>query len=89
MLAVRTAVQYAASCRIVFTCRLNIAMLIASNVFINIMSTWKLIQRRCYDLLSYKYSLLVILVAFTCIFIGIVHFGEVRIILIFFVHAVI
>ncbi|XP_011060691.1 PREDICTED: N-acetylglucosamine-1-phosphotransferase subunits alpha/beta isoform X1 [Acromyrmex echinatior] len=52
-------------------------MLIASNVFINIMSTWKLIQRRCYDLLSYKYSLLVILVAFTCIFIGIVHFGEV------------
>ncbi|XP_077270789.1 N-acetylglucosamine-1-phosphate transferase subunits alpha and beta isoform X1 [Temnothorax americanus] len=54
-------------------------MLIASNVFINIMSTWKLIQRRCYDLLSYKYSLLVILVAFTCIFIGIVHFGEVRI----------
>lgn len=58
--------------------RLNIAMLIASNVFINIMSTWKLIQRRCYDLLSYKYSLLVILVAFTCIFIGIVHFGEVR-----------
>ncbi|XP_018363919.1 PREDICTED: N-acetylglucosamine-1-phosphotransferase subunits alpha/beta isoform X3 [Trachymyrmex cornetzi] len=52
-------------------------MLIASNVFINIMSTWKLIQRRCYDLLSYKYSLLVVLVAFTCIFIGIVHFGEV------------
>ncbi|XP_019882815.2 N-acetylglucosamine-1-phosphotransferase subunits alpha/beta isoform X2 [Camponotus floridanus] len=52
-------------------------MLIASNIFINIMSTWKLIQRRCYDLLSYKYSLLVILVAFTCIFIGIVHFGEV------------
>lgn len=52
-------------------------MLIASNVFINIMSTWKLVQRRCYDLLSYKYSLLVILVAFTCIFIGIVHFGEV------------
>ncbi|XP_018406670.1 PREDICTED: N-acetylglucosamine-1-phosphotransferase subunits alpha/beta [Cyphomyrmex costatus] len=52
-------------------------MLIASNVFINIMSTWKLIQRRCYDLLSYKYSLLVVLIAFTCIFIGIVHFGEV------------
>ncbi|XP_018057515.1 PREDICTED: N-acetylglucosamine-1-phosphotransferase subunits alpha/beta isoform X3 [Atta colombica] len=52
-------------------------MLIAFNVFINIMSTWKLIQRRCYDLLSYKYSLLVVLVAFTCIFIGIVHFGEV------------
>ncbi|XP_018315393.1 N-acetylglucosamine-1-phosphotransferase subunits alpha/beta isoform X3 [Mycetomoellerius zeteki] len=52
-------------------------MLIASNIFINIMSTWKLIQRRCYDLLSYKYSLLVVLVAFTCIFIGIVHFGEV------------
>ncbi|XP_015515285.2 N-acetylglucosamine-1-phosphotransferase subunits alpha/beta isoform X1 [Neodiprion lecontei] len=41
------------------------------------MSTWKLVQRRCYDLLSNKYSLLVILVAFTCIFIGIVHFGEV------------
>ncbi|KAK2588199.1 hypothetical protein KPH14_004236 [Odynerus spinipes] len=41
------------------------------------MSAWKLLQRRCYDLLSYKYSLLVILVAFTCIFIGIVHFGEV------------
>ncbi|KAG9430069.1 N-acetylglucosamine-1-phosphotransferase subunits alpha/beta isoform X1 [Apis mellifera carnica] len=40
------------------------------------MSTWKLLQRRCYDLLSYKYSLLVILTAFTCIFIGIVHFGE-------------
>ncbi|XP_014476159.1 PREDICTED: N-acetylglucosamine-1-phosphotransferase subunits alpha/beta [Dinoponera quadriceps] len=52
-------------------------MLIASNVCINIMSTWKLIQRRCYDLLSYKYSLLVILLAFTCIFIGIIHFGEV------------
>ncbi|XP_070153413.1 N-acetylglucosamine-1-phosphotransferase subunits alpha/beta isoform X2 [Polyergus mexicanus] len=52
-------------------------MLIASNIFINIMSTWKLIQRRCYDILSYKYSLLVILMAFTCIFIGIVHFGEV------------
>ncbi|XP_011645011.1 N-acetylglucosamine-1-phosphotransferase subunits alpha/beta [Pogonomyrmex barbatus] len=52
-------------------------MLIASSAFINIMSTWKLIQRRCYDLLSHKYSLLVILVAFTCIFIGIVHFGEV------------
>lgn len=42
------------------------------------MSTWKLIQRRCYDLLSYKYSLLVVLLAFTCIFIGIIHFGEVR-----------
>lgn len=55
-----------------------IAMLIASNVFVNIMSTWKLIQRRCYDLLSYKYSLLVMLVAFTCIFIGIIHFGEVN-----------
>lgn len=41
------------------------------------MSTWKLIQRRCYDLLSYKYSLLVITVAFTCIFIGVIHFGEV------------
>lgn len=41
------------------------------------MSTWKLVQRRCYDLLSNKYSLLVILVAFTCIFIGIIHFGEV------------
>ncbi|XP_046742715.1 N-acetylglucosamine-1-phosphotransferase subunits alpha/beta isoform X2 [Diprion similis] len=41
------------------------------------MSTWKLVQRRCYDLLSNKYSLLIILVAFTCIFIGIVHFGEV------------
>jgi len=52
------------------------------------MSTWKLIQRRCYDLLSYKYSLLVILVAFTCIFIGIVHFGEVRIMIIFFMHMI-
>ncbi|XP_043527517.1 N-acetylglucosamine-1-phosphotransferase subunits alpha/beta isoform X1 [Frieseomelitta varia] len=51
-------------------------MLIACRIFINIMSTWKLLQRRCYDLLSYKYSLLVILTAFTCIFIGIVHFGE-------------
>ncbi|XP_015586820.1 N-acetylglucosamine-1-phosphotransferase subunits alpha/beta [Cephus cinctus] len=52
-------------------------MIIAPQVFINIMSTWKLIQRRCYDLLSYRYSLLVILIAFTCIFIGIIHFGEV------------
>nr|XP_012221033.1 PREDICTED: N-acetylglucosamine-1-phosphotransferase subunits alpha/beta [Linepithema humile] len=52
-------------------------MLIVFNVYVNIMSTWKLIQRRCYDVLSHKYSLLVILVAFTCIFIGIVHFGEV------------
>ena len=41
------------------------------------MSTCKLLQRRCYDLLSYKYSLLVILIAFTCIFIGIIHFGEI------------
>nr|XP_012153616.1 PREDICTED: N-acetylglucosamine-1-phosphotransferase subunits alpha/beta isoform X2 [Megachile rotundata] len=49
-------------------------MLIACKVFINIMSTCKLLQRRCYDLLSYKYSLLVILIAFTCIFIGIIHF---------------
>ncbi|XP_047346543.1 N-acetylglucosamine-1-phosphotransferase subunits alpha/beta isoform X2 [Vespa velutina] len=46
-------------------------------IFFNIMSAWKLLQRRCYDILSYKYSLLVILVAFTCIFIGIIHFGEV------------
>ncbi|XP_017890690.1 N-acetylglucosamine-1-phosphotransferase subunits alpha/beta [Ceratina calcarata] len=52
-------------------------MLIACRIFINIMSTWKLLQRRCYDLLSYKYSLLVILIAFTCIFIGIIHFGEI------------
>ncbi|XP_076548171.1 N-acetylglucosamine-1-phosphate transferase subunits alpha and beta isoform X1 [Osmia lignaria lignaria] len=54
-----------------------LAMLIACKVFINIMSTCKLLQRRCYDLLSYKYSLLVILIAFTCIFIGIIHFGEI------------
>ncbi|XP_076162645.1 N-acetylglucosamine-1-phosphate transferase subunits alpha and beta isoform X3 [Ptiloglossa arizonensis] len=54
-----------------------LAMPIASRFFINIMSTWKLLQRRCYDLLSYKYSLLVILIAFTCIFIGIIHFGEI------------
>ncbi|XP_076754530.1 N-acetylglucosamine-1-phosphate transferase subunits alpha and beta [Xylocopa sonorina] len=52
-------------------------MLIACRIFINIMSTWKLLQRRCYDLLSYKYSLLIILIAFTCIFIGIIHFGEI------------
>ncbi|XP_076277614.1 N-acetylglucosamine-1-phosphate transferase subunits alpha and beta isoform X1 [Lasioglossum baleicum] len=52
-------------------------MLIACRFCINIMSTWKLLQRRCYDLLSYKYSLLVILMAFTCIFIGIIHFGEI------------
>ncbi|XP_076248426.1 N-acetylglucosamine-1-phosphate transferase subunits alpha and beta isoform X2 [Calliopsis andreniformis] len=52
-------------------------MPIACRIFINIMSTWKLLQRRCYDLLSYKYSLLVILMAFTCIFIGIIHFGEI------------
>ncbi|XP_058800867.1 N-acetylglucosamine-1-phosphotransferase subunits alpha/beta [Phymastichus coffea] len=38
---------------------------------------WKLVQRRCYDLLSHRYSLLVILVALTCVFVGIVHFGEV------------
>ncbi|XP_051162524.1 N-acetylglucosamine-1-phosphotransferase subunits alpha/beta [Leptopilina boulardi] len=41
------------------------------------MSTCKLIQRRCYDLLSHKYSLLIIVIAFTCIFIGVIHFGEV------------
>ncbi|XP_043262661.1 N-acetylglucosamine-1-phosphotransferase subunits alpha/beta isoform X1 [Colletes gigas] len=52
-------------------------MPIACRLFINIMSTWKLLQRRCYDLLSYKYSLLMILMAFTCIFIGIIHFGEI------------
>ncbi|XP_076687150.1 N-acetylglucosamine-1-phosphate transferase subunits alpha and beta [Andrena cerasifolii] len=52
-------------------------MPIACRIVINIMSTWKLLQRRCYDLLSYKYSLLVILMAFTCIFIGIIHFGEI------------
>ncbi|XP_078049981.1 N-acetylglucosamine-1-phosphate transferase subunits alpha and beta [Augochlora pura] len=52
-------------------------MPIACKICINIMSTWKLLQRRCYDLLSYKYSLLVILMAFTCIFIGIIHFGEI------------
>ncbi|XP_076618477.1 N-acetylglucosamine-1-phosphate transferase subunits alpha and beta isoform X2 [Colletes latitarsis] len=54
-----------------------LAMPIACRLFINIMSTWKLLQRRCYDLLSYKYSLLMILMAFTCIFIGIIHFGEI------------
>lgn len=43
----------------------------------SIMSTCKLIQRRCYDLLSHKYSLLIIVIAFTCIFIGVIHFGEV------------
>ncbi|XP_011302956.1 N-acetylglucosamine-1-phosphotransferase subunits alpha/beta [Fopius arisanus] len=52
-------------------------MTIAWNILVGIMSTWKLIQRRCYDLLSHKYSLLIILVAFTCIFVGIIHFGEV------------
>ncbi|KAI4487528.1 hypothetical protein M0804_005677 [Polistes exclamans] len=52
-------------------------MSITCKIFLNIMSAWKLLQRRCYDILSYKYSLLVILVAFTCIFIGIIHFGEV------------
>ncbi|XP_054001470.1 N-acetylglucosamine-1-phosphotransferase subunits alpha/beta [Hylaeus anthracinus] len=52
-------------------------MPIACKLFINIMSTWKLLQRRCYDLLSYKYSLVVILMAFTCVFIGIIHFGEI------------
>jgi hypothetical protein len=41
------------------------------------MSAWKLVQRRCYDLLSHRYSLLVILIAITCIFVGVVHFGEV------------
>ncbi|KAL7290119.1 hypothetical protein TKK_0015840 [Trichogramma kaykai] len=41
------------------------------------MSAWKLLQRRCYDLLSHRYSLLVVLVALTCIFVGIIHFGEV------------
>ncbi|XP_033222982.1 N-acetylglucosamine-1-phosphotransferase subunits alpha/beta [Belonocnema kinseyi] len=41
------------------------------------MSTCKLIQRRCYDLLSHKYSLLIIVIAFTCVFIGVIHFGEV------------
>lgn len=60
------------------------AMLIAFNVYVNIMSTWKLVQRRCYDVLSHKYSLLIILVAFTCIFIGIVHFGEVSTRIIYF-----
>ncbi|XP_015117764.1 N-acetylglucosamine-1-phosphotransferase subunits alpha/beta [Diachasma alloeum] len=52
-------------------------MTIALKFIVGIMSTWKLIQRRCYDLLSHKYSLLIILVAFTCIFVGIIHFGEV------------
>ncbi|XP_066593721.1 N-acetylglucosamine-1-phosphotransferase subunits alpha/beta isoform X2 [Prorops nasuta] len=52
-------------------------MIIEFCKLINIMNTWKLIQRRCYDLLSYKYSLVVILLAFTCIFIGTIHFGEV------------
>ncbi|XP_043273612.1 N-acetylglucosamine-1-phosphotransferase subunits alpha/beta [Venturia canescens] len=52
-------------------------MTIASRIIFVIMSTWKLIQRRCYDLLSHKSSLLIVLVAFTCIFVGIVHFGEV------------
>ncbi|KAK0167264.1 hypothetical protein PV327_004686 [Microctonus hyperodae] len=52
-------------------------MTIASRLIIGIMSTWKLIQRRCYDLLSHKSSLLIILIAFTCIFVGIIHFGEV------------
>ncbi|XP_012270546.1 N-acetylglucosamine-1-phosphotransferase subunits alpha/beta isoform X2 [Orussus abietinus] len=52
-------------------------MIITSKTFSDIMSTWKIVQRRCYDLLSHKYSLLVILIAFTCIFIGIIHFGEV------------
>lgn len=42
------------------------------------MSTCKLIQRRCYDLLSHKYSLLIIVIAFTCVFIGVIHFGEVK-----------
>lgn len=56
------------------------AMSTTCRIFFNIMSAWKLLQRRCYDILSYKYSLLVILVAFTCIFIGIIHFGEVRMI---------
>lgn len=41
------------------------------------MSTWKLLQRRCYDLLSHKSSLLIIVIAFTCTFIGIIHFSEV------------
>ncbi|KAH0550458.1 N-acetylglucosamine-1-phosphotransferase subunits alpha/beta [Cotesia glomerata] len=52
-------------------------MQIAAKLIIGIMSTWKLIQRRCYDLLSHKSSLLIILIAFTCIFVGTVHFGEV------------
>lgn len=54
-------------------------MIIATKLIISIMSTWKLIQRRCYDLLSHKSSLLIILIAFTCIFVGTVHFGEVSI----------
>lgn len=44
---------------------------------VSAMSAWKLVQRRCYDLLSHRYSLLIVLVALTCVFVGIVHFGEV------------
>ncbi|XP_031784981.1 N-acetylglucosamine-1-phosphotransferase subunits alpha/beta [Nasonia vitripennis] len=44
---------------------------------VSAMSAWKLVQRRCYDLLSHRYSLLIVLVALTCVFVGVVHFGEV------------
>ncbi|XP_068087207.1 N-acetylglucosamine-1-phosphotransferase subunits alpha/beta [Anabrus simplex] len=42
-----------------------------------IMNTWKILQRRTYDILSNKYSLLIILLAFTTIFVSVIQFGEV------------
>ncbi|KAJ4439262.1 hypothetical protein ANN_07382 [Periplaneta americana] len=41
------------------------------------MTLWKIIQRHTYDLLSHKYSVIIILISFSTILVSVIQFGEV------------
>ncbi|XP_023723250.1 N-acetylglucosamine-1-phosphotransferase subunits alpha/beta isoform X7 [Cryptotermes secundus] len=41
------------------------------------MTLWKIVQRHIYDLLSHKYSVIIILISLSTILVSVIHFGEV------------
>jgi hypothetical protein len=41
------------------------------------MTLWKIVQRHTYDLLSHKYSVLIIVISFSAILVSVIQFGEV------------
>jgi hypothetical protein len=42
-----------------------------------IMTLWKIVQRHTYDLVSHKYSVIIILISISTILVSIIQFGEV------------